>query len=292
MDDAPAVLALFIACDIVEYGEPDSDLESLLSDWRSLDLTRDAWLIHEASGRVVGYVSVFPRAPGYTVDLYVHPAHAKIGLQAVLLARCEGRTRERLSPGSSAPLYVIIPSVAEAEREALLSRGYAPDQYYFRMRIDLHETPSAPDWPAGCRLTPFVPGQDDRRVYEFIMEAFRWPGYTPPSFEDWHERMLNTESFRADLWFLLASGDDELVGTALCVDHGLYGWVRNLAVAEAWRGKGIGTVLLQHVFSQFYRRGQPRIGLGVDGNNPDAYRFYERVGMMQVRQFVRYNIVL
>ena len=157
------------------------------------------------------------------------------------------------------------------------------------MQIDLEEPPPVPDWPDGCRLRPFVPGQDDRRVYEFVMEAFRWPGYVPPSFEDWRERMLDTESFRADLWFLLVAEGDELVGTALCVDYEFYGWVRNLAVAEAWRGRGIGAALLQHVFGEFYRRGQPKIGLGVDGKNPDAYRFYERVGMRQVRQFVEYS---
>ena len=93
MDDAPAVLALLIACDIAEYGEPDSDLESLLDDWRPLDLARDAWLIQDASGRVLGYMAVFARAPGYGVDMYVHPEHSEAGLQAVLLARCEEHAR-------------------------------------------------------------------------------------------------------------------------------------------------------------------------------------------------------
>ena len=290
LDDAPAVLALLIACDIAEYGEPDSDLESLLDDWRPLDLARDAWLIQDASGQVLGYLAVFAREPGYGVDMYVHPEHSGAGLQAFLLARCEERTRERLSPGTSAPLRVIVPSVAQAEQEVLLSRGYSVDKYYFRMQIDLEEPPPVPAWADGCRLRLFVPGQDDRRVYEFVMEAFRWPGYIPPSFEDWRGRMLDTESFRADLWFLLVAEGDELVGTALCVDYELYGWVRNLAVAETWRGRGIGAALLQHVFGEFYRRGQPRIGLGVDGKNPDAYRFYERVGMRQVRQFVEYAL--
>ncbi len=290
LDDASAVLALLIACDIAEYGEPDSDLESLLDDWRPLDLARDAWLIQDPSGRVLGYLAVFAREPGYGVDMYVHPEHSGAGLQAFLLARCEERTRERLSSGTSAPLRVIVPSVAQAEQEVLLSSGYSVEKYYFRMQIDLEEPPPVAAWPDGCRLRLFVPGQDDRRVYEFVMEAFRWPGYIPPSFEDWRGRMLETETFRADLWFLLVAEGDELVGTALCVDYELYGWVRNLAVAETWRGRGIGAALLQHVFGEFYGRGQQRIGLGVDGKNPDAYRFYERVGMRQVRQFVEYAL--
>ncbi len=115
------MLALLIACDIAEYGEPDSDLESLLDDWRPLDLARDAWLIQDASGLVLGYLAVFAREPGYGVDMYVHPEHSGAGLQAFLLARCEERTRERLSPGTSAPLRVIVPSVAQAEQEVLLS---------------------------------------------------------------------------------------------------------------------------------------------------------------------------
>ena len=203
------MLALLIACDIAEYGEPDSDMESVRDDWRSLDLAHDAWLVQDASGLVLGYLAVFAREPGYGVDMVVHPTYSKMGLQAVLLARCEERTRDRLSPGTSAPLRVIVPSVAEVEREILLSRGYSVDKDHFRMQIDLQEPPPAPVWPDGCGMMPFVPGQDDRRVYEFVMEAFRWPGYTPPSFEDWRERMLETESFRADLWFLLV--DEETI---------------------------------------------------------------------------------
>jgi ribosomal protein S18 acetylase RimI-like enzyme len=146
-----------------------------------------------------------------------------------------------------------------------------------------------PSWPDGCHLAPFVLDQDERRVYDFVTEAFRWPGFVPPSFDQWRERMIETGTFREDLWFLLVDRAGNLVATALCCEYEIYGWVRNLAVAEAWRNRGIGSALLQAVFGEFYRRGQPRIALGVDGNNPDAYRFYERLGMTQVRQFVLYN---
>jgi YjjG family noncanonical pyrimidine nucleotidase len=288
-EDAQAVLDLCTACDLSQYGETDTDLESVLDDWRRLDLARDAWLIRDASGLAVGYAWVMPRSDSYSADLYVHPAHAEAGLQAILLARCEERTREQLPPGSNERLGVAVPSVDEADQRALVERGYSPDKYFSRMQIILEEDPRfVPIWPDGCMLVPFVPGQDDRRVYDFVVEAFRWPGFVPPGFEHWRQRLIESEAFRSDLWYVLADQAGDLVATALCFEHELYGWVRNLAVSETWRNRGVGSTLLRYVFGEFYRRGQPRIALGVDSNNPDAYRFYERLGMTQVRQFVMY----
>lgn len=290
VEDAPAVLALFVACDMAEYGEPDSDLESLLDDWQSIDLAQDAWLIEDPSGLAIGYLGMMPRTDDFSLELYVHPACSEAGLQAVLLAHCETRVQKRLAPGASTALGAFMPSVADVEPRVLRARGYTIDQYYFRMQIDLENEPEIPpSWPAGCRLVPFIPERDARRVYAFVMEAFQWPGYTPPSFEQWRHRMMETEGYCPDLWFLLADDTGALVATALCANYEFYGWVRNLAVAKARRGQGTGSALLQHVFREFYRRGHTRISLGVDGNNPDAYRFYERLGMRQVRQFAHYT---
>jgi ribosomal protein S18 acetylase RimI-like enzyme len=53
-----------------------------------------------------------------------------------------------------------------------------------------------------------------------------------------------------------------------------------IGVRKQWRRRGLGLALLLHAFGEFYRRGQPRIGLGVDAQNPTgATRLYERAGM-------------
>jgi ribosomal protein S18 acetylase RimI-like enzyme len=51
-------------------------------------------------------------------------------------------------------------------------------------------------------------------------------------------------------------------------------------VRKPWRKRGLGLALLHHAFGVFYSRGQPRIALGVDAQNPTgATRLYERAGM-------------
>jgi mycothiol synthase len=53
-----------------------------------------------------------------------------------------------------------------------------------------------------------------------------------------------------------------------------------LGVRTPWRKRGIGLALLQHAFTEFHRRGEPHVGLGVDADNPTgATRLYEKAGM-------------
>jgi ribosomal protein S18 acetylase RimI-like enzyme len=51
-------------------------------------------------------------------------------------------------------------------------------------------------------------------------------------------------------------------------------------------------MLLRHVFGEFYRRGRPRIALGVEATNAQAYSLYEKVGMQRVRQYDEYRKAL
>jgi len=53
-----------------------------------------------------------------------------------------------------------------------------------------------------------------------------------------------------------------------------------LGVRERWRRRGLGLALLHRVFGEFYSRGERKVGLGVDAQNPTgATRLYERAGM-------------
>ena len=52
----------------------------------------------------------------------------------------------------------------------------------------------------------------------------------------------------------------------------------------------MGQALLQQAFGEFYRRGRPWVGLGVDASNPTgATRLYERAGMAVSKQFDLYQ---
>lgn len=66
-----------------------------------------------------------------------------------------------------------------------------------------------------------------------------------------------------------------------------------LGVRPAWRGRGLGRALLVHAFGDFHRRGERRVGLGVDSENATgATRLYESVGMHVDQETVVWEKVL
>jgi ribosomal protein S18 acetylase RimI-like enzyme len=68
------------------------------------------------------------------------------------------------------------------------------------------------------------------------------------------------------------------------------GWVRNLGVLSAYRGRGIARLLLEHAFASYTARGCTWAGLGVDTQNETgALRLYESVGLQPAFQADAYQ---
>ncbi len=290
MADAQDVLALMNACDVADYGEPDSDLDDFIFDWQEGDLQRDAWLIQAADGTLAAYGMVSAWSGGFQIDCFARPDVQEMGLQACLLNLGEQRAHALLAAGAATPPVVraYAAHVNQSDLAALVAASFQPAKYHFRMQIDQAEPPPDPVWPDRCQLRTVRPGQDDESLHGLIQQAFDLPGRTPQPLEEWRDFMMRPDHFVPELWFVLTS-NEEIVAAALCFDYEPYGWVRQLAVAADWRRRGIGSAMLHHVFGVFYRRGQRRVALGVEAANENAYRLYERAGMRRVRQFDEYQ---
>ena len=75
-----------------------------------------------------------------------------------------------------------------------------------------------------------------------------------------------------------ASGG-EVCGVALCTAGQFdMGFVNSLAVRPPWRRRGLGLALLRQAFTWFWERGERRVGLGVDTENPTDARAALRAG--------------
>jgi ribosomal protein S18 acetylase RimI-like enzyme len=61
-------------------------------------------------------------------------------------------------------------------------------------------------------------------------------------------------------------------------------YIDTLAVHPGLQGKGIGTKLLQFVIDEYVHRQNQTLGLLVDDTNPDAKRFYLRMGFKVVEK--------
>ena len=89
--------------------------------------------------------------------------------------------------------------------------------------------------------------------------------------------MTGDAEFDPAVWFL-AERDETLVGCAL---HWSSGWLKDVAVRESERGRGLGATLVQMGLAEFSRRGCRGVGLKVDAANPTgAVRLYERLGFV------------
>lgn len=99
----------------------------------------------------------------------------------------------------------------------------------------------------------------------------------------WHDRR------GATLWFLAVEGE-EIAGFVL---GGPDGYVSDLGVRPAWRGRGLGSALLGHAFDAFAARGTPAAALHVDtANLTGALRVYRRAGMRPEPAFTIWGVPL
>lgn len=280
-DDARAVAELVRAYDVSQFGETDADEAEILDWWHDLDLERDVWLV-EDDGRLAAYASVERKRDGGILgDVYVHPDCTGRGLGARLNDLVEERGRE-LAGG---PATIQIPAFASDRRavELLESRGYRQERHYIRMVADLGDEPPPAQPAAGIEIGQFDPA-DAKVVHDAVNEAFadEWD-FTPMPHEEFVEQRMG----RSDptLWRVARENGEVAGATLLDWKRFGVGWIGSVAVRPAWRRRGIGLALLLESFREFHRRGERRVGLTVDTQNPtDATRLYERAGMRPLFQ--------
>jgi mycothiol synthase len=285
---------------VVCLADDDTDISRNLEDLKEYwgmpgcDISRDSCAVFSPEGRVVGYEDFYNRAQHAHLqgDGYVHPDFVGRGIGTTMLHWLEIRCREELvlaDPGLRVYIRNGLGSSDKKGRELHEYEGYHAVRYFWRMEVTLTTPPVVAQFPAGVELRPFDPQSHMRKVYEVNQESFadHW-GFTRIPFERWKHIRMN-DTFDPTLWYV-AWHKDEIAGICLCRSRSGNGWVGTLGVRRAWRNKGLGTALLLRSFSEFYQRGTPTIGLGVDAASlTGATRLYERAGMKVAHEYVSYE---
>jgi mycothiol synthase len=223
-------------------------------------------------GRLVGYAEVF----NGRAEATVRPEHRGRGI-GVWLAR---RTWDLARRGGSDS---VGQSVSEHARDALAlfdRLGYRVGHTSWVLRIEHTAEPGPAVLPPGFRLEDFTPTVDDRAVFDVIDPAFNeWPGRVSEGFENWREEVLRRDEVRPELVVLITHGERR-IGAAIGFDYGHdeEGWIQQIAVERAHRGRGLGRALLQECFRRFWRGGHAAVGLSTDSRT-GALGVYLRVGM-------------
>jgi mycothiol synthase len=299
-EDIPAIVELMNAVDLADVGEADTSVSDVEEVWAfpRFARERDAWIVTGRDGALAGYAWVWDRKPHVEIqaDSYVAPALARSGLEEALLARIEERAEEHRTAArrSDRVLVRCFTSAKAAPRvEALRGRGYVHVRTFCRMTIDLAGAVPAPSWPDGIVARGFVRGRDDQAADLAIQESFEdHYGYVRETHEDWLRRRVEKSEFDPALWTVAWDGDQP-AGAILAYSPEGEGWVRELGVRRAWRGRGIGKALLLRTFGIFAERGVRRVGLGVDmANETGATHLYESAGMRIAFQHDLYEKIL
>jgi len=157
------------------------------------------------------------------------------------------------------------------------------------MEILLQDAPPVPEWPEGIIVRTFVPGRDERAVFEAVEDAFRDVWNRPAGTFEQFAGLTEKEVFDPTLWFLAMDGG-EIAGMTLGKIISGEGWVDVVGVRRPWRKRRLGLAMLRHSFGEYHRRGVEKVGLSVDaGSVTGAPRLYGRAGMRVASEYVVYQ---
>lgn len=296
--DAQPILALIAAYDhsfsVESGGYSEVDIRE---GWANLDQERNTWAIIAPDGALAAYGEVTDQGFGKLVaDGYVHPDHRGKGLGATLARLMESRARELVDAapeGAQVTLFNGVLLLDQAARDLLERDDYSIARVFWEMRIVLSEQPPMPEPPASLRLRAFVPGQDERAVFDTVEAAFadHWE-HTPRDFDEWLSRTRRPD-FDPTLWLLLETADGVIPAVALGWMRAENGWISTVATRREWRGQGLASTLLRASFHAFWGHGMRAVALGVDSQNPTgATHVYEAAGMSVASSAVIYQKML
>ncbi len=308
IDDVSQAIDMLNTAEMADLGEPIGTEEALRVEWTMPDFSpeKDIHLVFAPGGDLAGYVEVWCGDPYARAFLFgrAHPDHRGQGIGSYLMRWGERRARQHIHqapPGARFTVRTMTEANNTQARRLFTVHGFDLVRHFYRMVTEMapDEAPPAPAWPAGLSVRTFVRGQDERPVYDAMNDAFRdhWGFIQGDEFDEWAHWFTHNPQFDPSLNFLAVTADGEIAGMALCSPEldgrPDLGWVGTLGVRRPWRRQGLATALLYHAFGAFHRRGQHKVGLGVDAESlTGALRLYQKVGMHVARQNDAYEKVL
>jgi mycothiol synthase len=296
VDDAPSLFQLISAIDRHDFGDVDMTVEEVRDDLAGFDLANDSWLVYQPEGdgeALVAFAAIEPRADEeFRGQVSVHPDWRRRGIGAALAGELERAVRNRLTPDATEPIPILgfVKGDSTPERLWIESLGYTWSRRFWRMRIDMESPPPEPEWPAGITVRDFVPGQDDRAMYDAQETAFadHW-GHVARPYDDFIKR-LERSDFDRSLWHLAMDGEQVVATASNSTLADNVGWVSGLGTVPGYRRRGIARAILLHSFGVFWRRGMRSVALGVDADSlTGATGLYESVGMQVVQQYDQFR---
>ncbi|WP_428393029.1 GNAT family N-acetyltransferase [Lichenicoccus sp.] len=148
---------------------------------------------------------------------------------------------------------------------------------FIHLRKELRGDEWRPVWPIGIRPALFEAGQHIEQAHNLLVEAYKYGGGHVGPVDEWWSALRQDPEYDPSVFFLAIDENDQVAGLAQCWTSA---FLKDLAVAERWRRRGIGEALVLQAFTSFQARGAEHFDLKVVVDNPTgAARLYQRLGM-------------
>ena len=277
LDDLDDLVTLARAADTALWGQPETDREELADELASVDdLAAATRLLHDGRDRVIGYVLV----RGAECRLVLDPAPQGTTREAVateLLGWALGAGARELDVAApDAPL------IASAQRLHLTHRHTSYELLRSR------RTPLPPP-PPGIRIADLDGDHEAERVHAMLYAFWaETPTHHARPLGQWRRLFVDHEPAARGPQ-LVAWEDGEVVGAVLTrVFTGSTGWILQLGVAPAARGRGLGAHLLGRAADDLAALDHVvEVGLSVDADNRSALALYHDAGFEVDRSYLR-----
>jgi ribosomal protein S18 acetylase RimI-like enzyme len=121
------------------------------------------------------------------------------------------------------------------------------------------------------------------QLFERVTEERLWIG-TEPGFDPEERRRIYSDAIARGGCFV-AEADGTVVGMLTAYPHEEYGWAIGMMLDVAYRGRGIGSMLLEQLEAWACERDVPHLSLLVFPHNERALALYRRNGYAEVKRF-------
>ncbi|GCE21400.1 GNAT family N-acetyltransferase [Dictyobacter kobayashii] len=294
-DDFTSINELLSACEV----EDTMDLDIHRHALQETQTTEHFQLWLADSGHIQGFARLrFGEVDNITEGrywYYVRPTAREQGIEARALQWAEQQTL-RHSAGSTCRLYTASHADHAARFGFLEANHFTRERYFFTMKQDLHEAPSAPEVPAGYTLRPAT--LEELESYTELQNlAFRehWNA-APTTVKELRTEMLQPR-YRSELDIVAVAPDGTLASYCTATiepskregAEEIIGFIAALGTHPAHRKLGLGRALLLHNLRTLHTLGVSKSHISVDGINPTgAVRLYESVGFQTFETWLLY----
>jgi mycothiol synthase len=230
--------------------------------------------------QLVGYAQLESGTEWSAGQLVVSPEHRRRGVGTLLL--------KRLIMESNSPLRVWAMGDNPAGRALAAAAGMAAKRELLIMERRLDEDLPEPVVPPGVAIRTFVPGQDEQEWLRVNAAAFaHHPEQALIDGDDLADRMA--EPWFDPKGFFVATINDTMVGFHWTKQHqDQLGEVYVLGIEPSAAGRGLGKALLLTGLRSLQQRGNTRVELYVEADQPAAIGLYLSYGFATVSRDVMY----